>query len=199
MHQRGEFVNYGTQGVCLIEDIRPIRPGKSTTVLDYYVLRPLYQERSTVYVPVDSPELAERMHPVLSPEEIDQTILSVKGKALPYIGDRKERSACFRQILSQRDQRELLLLASCLHTKAQENPKGLSASDAQALKAAEAAIEQEFAFSLRMNAQDVGSYIREKLGLNTTSGIGPDKSEREEHYEASQSSLSFANTPLPAE
>ena len=60
------------------------------------------------------------------------------------------------------------MLAACLYRHAQEEPKGLSSSDAQALKTAEATIEQEFAFSLQLGPQTVGEYIREKLGMGSS-------------------------------
>ena len=42
--------------------------------------------------------------------------------------------------------------------------KGLSATDTAILKKVESIIEQEFSFSLKMNAQGVGAYIRKRLG-----------------------------------
>ena len=105
------------------------------------------------------------MRPILSPGEIDSIILSVKTQHPKWIDDRKERKARFQEILSRRDERELLLLILCLYFRAKENPKGISASEAAVLKKAEAVIEQEFSFSLKISKQKIGSYIRTKLGL----------------------------------
>lgn len=170
MYEKGDFVNYGTQGICQVEDIRTIKPDRRSQAHDYYVLRPLHQDNASVFVPVDNQSLAARMRPVLSREEIEETIMSVKDQALLWVSDRKERTALFQKILIRRDERELLLLGSCLYTKARENPKGLSASDAQTLKKVESVIEQEFSFALQMHAQDVGAYIRKKLGLEEQCG-----------------------------
>lgn len=178
MYRKADYIKYGSQGICRIEDIRSMRFDRGAPPRTYYVLQPLQQAQEQLFVPADNPTLLARMQPVLSPEEIDQIIASVKGQTLPWIQDRKQRAEQFRSILIRQDERELLMLAACLYCKAQETPKGLSASDAQVLKAVEAAIEQEFAFSLQMGTQQVGSYIRGKLSL----GSSPTNQEQEEPH-----------------
>lgn len=165
MHRPNEYVSYGTQGICRIEAIRSIRFEGCSEAREYYVLHPIEQPQSSIFVPADNPRLTGRMRPVLSPGEIDQILLHAKGHHLVWIKDRKQRAELFHKILTERKPEELLLLAGCLYQHAREEPKGLSSSDAQALKTAEAAIEQEFAFSLQLGARTVGEYIREKLGI----------------------------------
>lgn len=89
---------------------------------------------------------------------------------MEWIADRKLRSARFQEILSKYDEHDLLLLAGCLYWRAQESPKKLSFSDEKVLKTAEKIIEQEFSFSLRIGAQSVGDYIRQKLGIPEETG-----------------------------
>lgn len=158
-----DYVNYKTQGVCKIEDLRPMKFGPDSREREYYILRPVHQESSHIFVPADNQTLIDQMRPVLSPEEIDRTIISVKDKSLIWDKDRKKRMAQFQEILSRRDERELLMLISCLYLKSKESANGLSSTDAQILKKAEHIIEQEFAFSLKISMQSVGAYIREKL------------------------------------
>ena len=76
-----------------------------------------------------------------------------------------EKGELFRDILCRSDERELLLLARCLYEKSLESARGLPSTDAQILKKAEAVISQTFAFSLHIDKQQVGGYIRRKLGL----------------------------------
>lgn len=166
MVQTGDYVNYGTQGICRVEEIRTMKFGGDAEARAYLVLRPVHQENASVFVPSDNQRLLARMRPVLSPEEIDRTILSVSHQSMPWISDRKERAAKFQEILSRRDERELLLLVSCLYLRSKESAKGLSSGDAQVLKKAETVIAQEFSFSLRIDPQDIGGYIRGKLGIS---------------------------------
>lgn len=170
MPLKNDYVNYSTHGICRVEEIRFMQFDRSSKGREYYILRPVHPDNIRIFVPMGNPHLAERMRPVLSPVEIDQTILSVKNQTLQWIDDCKQRAAMFRKILLQRDERELLLLVSCLYLKSREGPKALSASDVQILKAAEEIIEQEFSFSLKISTQQIGSYIREKLGLAKSMG-----------------------------
>lgn len=160
-----QYVNYGTQGICKIEELRSIKFNSDSHARDYYILKPVYQENAQIYVPAENQTLLDKMRPIFSPEEIDQIILSVQDQDMLWINDRTKRLARFREILSGRDERELLLLASCLYRKSKESGKGLCSSDAEILKQAEKAIEQEFSFSLKMSTKSIGAYIREKLSL----------------------------------
>lgn len=172
-HRRGgnklpcinDYVNYKTRGVCKIEDLRPMKFGPDSREREYYILRPVHQESSQIFVPADNQTLIDQMRPVLSPEEIDRIILSVKDQSLTWEKDRKARSARFQEILSRRDERELLMLISCLYLKSKETANRLSSTDTQILKKAELIIEQEFAFSLKISMQSVGIYIRKKLDM----------------------------------
>ena len=76
-------------------------------------------------------------------------------------------NARFQEILSRRDGRELLQLASCLRRRKAACPNGLSYSDDQVLRKAESIITEALAFSLQMNAQSVSDYIRQKLEPET--------------------------------
>lgn len=158
-----EYVNYSTYGICRIEEIKPVKFDYGPKSRVYYILKPVHQDNSCIYVPVENLTLVEKMRPVLTPQEIDRVILSVKDQDMSWISDRKKRSERFQEILKRRDERELLLLISCLYLKSRESKKGLASSDARILKQAESIIEQEFAFSLKISTQNIGSYIRKIL------------------------------------
>ena len=72
MFQRGETVLYGSEGVCRIAEIQEMKIGR--TKAEYYVLKPVYRESATIYVPVDNPTLVARMKHVLSQQEIDRLL-----------------------------------------------------------------------------------------------------------------------------
>lgn len=109
--------------------------------------------------------LNPRMRPILSQDEIDRIIFSLRDNSIPWEPNHKIRADQFHAILLRRDERELLRLISCLYLRSKQSAKGLTAGDARILKAAEDIIQQEFAFSLHIPAQDVGPYIQTKLGI----------------------------------
>lgn len=124
MHHANEYVSYGTQGICQIEAIRSIQFEGCSDAREYYVLHPIAQAQSSIFVPVNNPRLTGRMRPVLSPEDIEQILSNIKGQRLAWIKDRKQRTELFHRILTERKPEELLLLAACLYRHAQEEPKG---------------------------------------------------------------------------
>ena len=162
---KDDYVTYSTFGVCLVEDIRFIKFQPGFPGRDYYVLKPIRQDSASIFVPADNETLVARIRPVLSPEEVDRLIADVRDQSLPWIHDRKQRLDAFQGILSRGDTRELLLMARCLYLKSKESLKGLPMADMQILKKVQEMIEQEFSFSLNRSDQQVGGYIREKLGL----------------------------------
>ncbi len=166
MPRKNDYVNYSTQGICQIEDIRPMKFSWDENQREYYVLRPVHEENAHVFVPADNQKQVEKMRPILSKEEIDRIIVSVRDQGMDWITDYKKRSAQFQEILARRNERELLLMASCLYLKSKEGGKGLSSGDMEALRKAEKIIRREFAFSLDLKEQDIETYIGEKLGLN---------------------------------
>ena len=165
MLRKDDYVTYEAHGICKIEDIRFMKFDPGTVGREYYILKPVDQDNATIFVPLDRPELVGRMKPVLSPDEVDRVILSVRNEKMPWICDRKERTAKFQDILQRRDERELLLLAGCLHLRSVENEKGLSYADAHVLRQVETIISREFSFLLHLTPQETGQYIRKKLGL----------------------------------
>lgn len=165
MFYKGDYVNYSTSGICQIEDICFMSFGKNSKGHDYYILKPVSQEGESIFVPIDNEKLIDRMKPVLTPKEIDDIILSIKDEDLIWIDDRKQRIKKFHDILLKRDEKELLMLASCLYLRSTETKKGISSTEQEILKTAESAIDQEFSFVLHLSAQDIGIYIRKKLGI----------------------------------
>lgn len=163
---KGGYVRYGANGICLVEDLRQMQFDSRQGPRPYYVLRPVHHQEGCVFVPADNPKLMDRVRPVPSAQEIDQTILSIRNLEMPWIEDRKERTARFQEILSRQRGQELLLLAGCLYRRKRESPKGLSYSDEQILRRAEAIIAEALVFSLKLETQNVNEYIRRKLAEN---------------------------------
>ncbi len=159
MYGKGDYISYGGHGVCRIADVRSMDFGSGEQ--EYLVIEPIASGGATIYLPSANQTVQARMRPVLTREEIDVIISSVKNQQMPWPADRKERMNQFQQILSRRDTRELLLLASCLHKRKTE--KGLSASELEILHKVEGLIEQEFSFALHISRAEIGQYIRDRL------------------------------------
>ncbi len=166
-YKKGDYVQYGVSGVCLIEDIRRDSLSKKNAG-EYYVLKPVTERSSTILVPVDSETLVARMADLPSRDELDSLILSARGREMAWIDDRKERANLFQQAVKRCDLQELLCLVGCIYRRrlALTNAgKRLPAADETVLRRAEGLIENELGFVLELEGPQVGEYIREKLGI----------------------------------
>ncbi len=164
-HKKNEYVRYGANGVCLIEDVTKMKVAGEER--NFYVLRPVASNSSTIYVPADNETLTERMKRVLTKAEIDGLITTTRKQSINWVNDRNDRREYFHSIIAKCDRSELLLLISCIYKKRHELVsvgKRLAASDDEALKLAERLIEDEFSFSLGLGCDEIGEYIRGKLG-----------------------------------
>ena len=68
MYKTGDTVLYGSEGVCKITDITEKQFGDVS--IEYYILTPVFNNRSTFFVPTKNETLVSRMRPILTNREI---------------------------------------------------------------------------------------------------------------------------------
>lgn len=91
MYQIGEYIVYGTNGVCLVTDVGPSPFDKKDT-RTYYVLKPISGPvASVIYTPVDNDRIP--MRPLMTAQEGQQLlshICTIEGLAIPNEKLRRE-------------------------------------------------------------------------------------------------------------
>lgn len=160
----GSHVLYGKMGVCLVQEQRSIKMGKESGL--YYVLLPVSDGRSSVYVPCDNEQLVARMRPLLQKEDIDAILSGADEEPLPWIEDRNERAALYRAVAADGDRRHVIRVVCCLFRKKQERQeagKRLSSMDEAALQECVRLIDEEFSMVLGVPRSAVMDYILERL------------------------------------
>ena len=75
MFEIGSYVMYRAEGVCKISDIRDESFGAIGGQEKYYILSPLNDDKSTVYVPMGNDALLGMMRPLMSAEEICRMVM----------------------------------------------------------------------------------------------------------------------------
>lgn len=164
----GDYVSYTSSGVCRIEDIRQEPPAGKEEPKTFYILKPLADPASTIFVPTTSPVLLAKMKRLPSKEDADNMILTAKDRQMAWIDDRKLRAATYQSILKECDLKTLLDLVICIYQKQSAlaaQGKRLATSDENTLRRAEGLIENELSFVLDLKKDQVGAYIREKLSI----------------------------------
>lgn len=163
--QKNDHVVYGKTGLCVIQDIKPLT-FSNMKENNYYILQPVHDKNETVFVPCNSPELTAKMRRIMTKEEIDTALSDARGKTMTWIDDRNARAEYFRQIITNGSQSDMLLVASCIYQNKKRREscgKKLCSSDEHILQSLEKLIEDEFAYSLQLNGEQVEEYIRDRL------------------------------------
>ncbi len=159
----GQTVVYGTQGVCTVKELSMLKLGK--TKGEYYVLSPLDDPGSTVYVPTANEKLMSRLRPVLSSDEADALIIEAINEPLEWIVSDNERKAVCDEIVKNGSRKQLMQLIAMLYRRREalkDQKKHFHNVDAQYLKTAERMLHGELAYALGINADEVADYIRSR-------------------------------------
>lgn len=160
----GTYVLYGKTGVCLVQEQKAIRMGKESSM--YYVLSPVSDGRSSVYVPCDNTDLVARMRPLLTHDEINALLTDADEEREPWTDDRNQRGALYRSVMADGDRRRLIRVICCLFRKKherQEMGKRLSSMDEAALQECMRLIDEEFSMVLGIPRSEVVNYILERI------------------------------------
>lgn len=164
MFQKDDMVRYGAHGVCKVEDIT--EKNFNGEAIRYYVLRPIYNDTSTIYVPIHNHALTQNMRKVLSKEELQSLIQTMPQKESLWIENEEVRKAQYQEILASGNRTGLIgmLKALYLHQREQqEKGRRLHMSDDHFFKEAEKMLHEEFALVLGIPRDQVVPYILKQL------------------------------------
>ncbi len=160
----GSYVLYGKTGVCLVQEQKTVTVGGVSG--QYYVLQPISDSRSSVFVPCDNAALVERMRALLTRGEIDALLSVADSEQLAWVDERAQRMTLERSIINSGDRRMLIRLLCCLLRKKQERldqGKRLSTMDETTLQECMRLIDEEFSMVLGIDRSQVAEYILARL------------------------------------
>ena len=156
----GDHVMYGMSGACEIVEIGTLEFAGPEKV--YYSLKPVYDERDTIYVPVAKEnEIARK---VVGKKEAQKTVKEIREGSIE--GDLPDRDTC-SSILQEADGLEVANLIRhlrLLRSQNKRNHKGLNIADAKLLTYAERIVTSELAVALTLSMEDAFSMLNEALG-----------------------------------
>lgn len=161
MFEVGCIVLYGSEGVCKVRDITTREIGGLTR--EYYVLEPVYQRKTTVFVPTNNKELSSKMRNIITASEIDSILDDVSKNQATWIVDDSARKERYKDALRHGDCRELMRMCLMLQerkTKLLDQHRKLSAADGHFLKTAEKMVFDELASALHLSPEQVLPFIR---------------------------------------
>lgn len=164
MFEKGQYVNYGKHGVCVVEDITHIDiPGVDNNKL-YYVLSKVYTKGNKIYTAVDNNKVV--MREILSKNEAESLIMEIPQIEQLAVANDKSRNEKYKDALITCDCREWVkVLKSLYHRKQECIAKGrkVAVTDERFYKEAEDHLYGELALSLGIEKDKVEDFIISKV------------------------------------
>lgn len=164
MYQIGDFVVYGSSGVCKVSAIGTPEMRHADKAKSYYTLVPLYSTE-IIYTPVDTKVF---MRPVLSQKEAENLI-----QQIPKLGE-KAVEAKTQPLLTEQYQmsfqshncNDLICLVKAIYkktSKAKSQGKKPAQIDEKYRKRAEDLLYGELAVALKLEKDEVKDYLKAVL------------------------------------
>ena len=158
-----EAVMHIPEGVCKVTGIIE-RDLSSLGTRQYYILVPVYNTGTKIYIPTDNGPA--KMRELLTRDEVLELIDSIPECESVWIENDKERMAAFSSIVSRCDHHEMLCLIRTLRDKHAEKlrtGKKFHSADERIFKEAERILFGEFGYVLNLKPSEVGPFSAERI------------------------------------
>ena len=164
LYQAGEYIIYGSEGVCKVENVGHPDVSMADASREYYTLSPVYRGGCN-YIPVDSKVF---MRPVISRSEALALVEQVAGIEMNHYENcnLREINDHYTAMLQSHECKALVQLVKTVYQKREnllKNGKKLGQIDERYLKRAEELLFGELAVVLEMEREAVGALITEQL------------------------------------
>lgn len=165
MFQINDTVMYSMHGVCKIEDITTKEFMGSQK--EYYVLKPISDLTTTLYIPTHNEKLLAKMRKILSKEEVYHLIETMPQKEMIWFKNENERKEQYKQVIAKGNHSELIGMIKAIYMQKQKREsegKYLYISDERFFKEAERILYEEFQYVLNIKKEDLLPLIFSKIG-----------------------------------
>lgn len=164
-----DTVMYGADSVCVISEITERKIG--TEIHKYYILKPVYDSKSTIMVPLANENLVGKMKELLNGDELRLALERAQNAEFDDIENDSVQKEAFHKAIDNSDLFALLCLTKTLYVRRknqEEKGKRLHVADERMLKETEKVIFEEFAQVLDMEKSAAAEYVRGSLLLKTS-------------------------------
>lgn len=153
-----------SQGICKVVGLEDrVFSGETRS---YYVLKPIENKISTVYLPESTIRESNNIKPVLTIGEVEEIFENMDAVESVWVEEMSKRKAKFRKILANNKRAELIALVKSVYLKKLElenDGKKIHAYDEQYMKDAEAILYSEFSHVMDLEVDEVERLVKEKF------------------------------------
>ncbi|ABX43025.1 CarD family transcriptional regulator [Lachnoclostridium phytofermentans] len=164
MFQVGDYIIYGMNGVCVVENIGEIETKVVPKDRLYYTLRPYYSDRSTIFTPTDN--LKVKMRSILTKDEAVSILNNIHNIDCSWDIDEKIREMEYKEAIRQCDCKQLLKIVKSLYFSRKAklaDGKKVPARDEKYYHMAEDSLYGELAVSLGLEIEETKELVLSKI------------------------------------
>ena len=165
MFQIGDYVVYENSGICEIRDITDLKDVGMAPDREYYLLVPVNEQNSKVYVATDSTN--SRMRNVLTESEAAALIDEMPQLEELVVENEKLREKRYQEVIRSSDCRELARVVKTLYLRRcrrlSEGKKN-TVTDEKYFKLAEKNLYNELSFATGKTVDEIKETIADKAG-----------------------------------
>jgi len=159
-YQIGDYVLYGVSGACQITEIGTLSFGRPDKI--YYSLKPVYDTRSTIYVPIAKEEEIARK--VITKEEAESILEMVKNaEPADFVAEWEVCDAILKSGDNVQVSKMIRLLRN-LRKENRKNHKGLNIAEEKLLRDAERVFFSEMATAFEKPMDEIVETLSITLG-----------------------------------
>lgn len=169
MYQIGEYVVKANSGLCRVEDITHLEGMSVDKKKLYYLLIPLSNEQSKLYVPVDRDRDAKGFRKVMTEEEAWELINHISKIDEIRIDNEKQREQKYKEAVRECNPVKLVGIIKTMYFRKKKRDaqgKKTTAMDERYFRIAEEHLYEELAFALGKKKSEMCAVIKETIEKN---------------------------------
>lgn len=169
MYKKGDYVIKIPEGICKIEDIGYLDISHPNTHKKYYMLVPISEKSSKIYVPVDAAE--KRIRTLISKEDAMKFIKLIPEIVEKDIPNEKLREQEYKTALLSGNQNQIVSVIKSIYTRKQErmeHGKKITATDDKYFKQAKDILYSELSFVLHIPKENMEQFILDTIEMQET-------------------------------
>lgn len=158
--EKGEYIVYGQNGICEVEDITNLDLGSGDEERLFYVLLPMGIKGSKIFSPVDNEKVIIRR--IITKEEALHLLDEIENMEELWIVNDKLREKQYKEAMQSCDYREWIRIIKTLYLRKCERTavgKKTTSTDEKYLRLAEQNLYGELALALEKDKSEIENFI----------------------------------------
>lgn len=160
MFKVGDYIIYGSNGVCKVEEVGTLEVSGVPKDKIYYTLNPVYSKGSKIFTPIDNDKVV--MRPIITESEAKEIIDGIKEIEELLIDETSKRENVYKESMKKCDCLEWIRIIKTLYTRKRirlSEGKKVATGDEKYLRQAEDYLYGELAISLHIDRDKVENYV----------------------------------------